>query len=74
MSDGTWTEGLGKKIHIDTDNIMVITREKGGWKQAEEGKRRKMVIKGYLILGGEYIIQYTDDILQNHIIEICIIS
>ena len=37
MSDGTWTEWLGKKIHIDTDNIMVITREKGGWKQAEDG-------------------------------------
>ena len=41
---GGW--GLGEKLEgvkqknklIDTDNSMVITRWKGGWKEVEEGR------------------------------------
>ena len=38
-----------------------------------EGKGGEMVMEGDLTLDGEHTIQYTDDVLQNCALEICII-
>lgn len=38
---------------------MMVTREKGGCRKVENGKRGQ--IQGDLTLGGEHTVQYTDD-------------
>ena len=57
-------KGLSKKkIPIYTDNSMVINRKKGGWGEVEEGKGWVSGDGRRLDLGGEHILQYTDDVL-----------
>ena len=56
-------EGIKKKKNpVDTDNSVVIAREKGGQGEVKEGKG-ETVMEGDLNWGGEHTIHHTDDAL-----------
>lgn len=65
------TQEVNKPKLIDTDNNMVVTKQKGRWAKGQGIKY--MVTKGDLSLSIEHTMWYADDILKNFILENCLI-
>ena len=62
MGLGEKGEGIKKKSYRHRQQCGDYQRSKG-MGEVKEGIGGQMMMGGYLTLGGEHIVQYTDDIL-----------